>query len=157
MLSTMHGHIMLTVVIMDGMVLKRSCDCSKCDFESLFIECMYNGIKHTSSGIYRHTNWNVSSLETIFTKPDVRKNANLVVDMNIDLIKPTYDNVVSCMSTMMLYRYLPYVTLPNHITQFSTNCIDIAVKKSHKEKVLSTLYGTFNCDISDHQPCFTSH
>ena len=61
------------------------------------------------------------------------------------------------MSTMMSYRYLPYVTLPTRITQFSTTCIDhIFVKKSHKEKVLNTLCGMIYCDISDHLPCFIS-
>ena len=58
------------------------------------------------------------------------------------------------MSTMMSYRYLPYVTVPTRITKFSTTCIDhIFMKKSNKEKVLSTLCC---CDISDHLPCYIS-
>ena len=77
--------------------------------------------------------------------------------MNIDLMKYTNESVTSYMSTMMSYRYLPYVTLPTRITQFSTTCIDhIFMKKSNKEKVLSTLCGMFYCDISDHLPCFIS-
>ena len=152
---------LLNVVMMEDMVLTKSCDCSKCEFESLFIEFMYNGILYTVGGIYRHPSGNVShfvsSLETILTKLDDRKNVILAGDMNIDLIKYTNENVMSYMSTMMSYRYLPYVTLPTRITQFSTTCIDhIFVKKSHKEKVLSTLCGMFCCDISDHLPCFIS-
>ena len=152
---------LLNVVMMEDMVLTKSCDCSKCEFESLFIEFMYNGILYTVGGIYRHPSGNVShfvsSLETILTKLDDRKNVILAGDMNIDLIKYTNENVMSYMSTMMSYRYLPYVTLPTRITQFSTTCIDhIFVKKSHKEKVLSTLCGMFYCDISDHLPCFIS-
>ena len=88
---------------------------------------------------------------------DDRKNVVLAGDMNIDLIKYTNENVMSYMSTMMSYRYLPYVKLPTRITQFFTTCIDhIFVKNSHKEKVLSTLCGMFYCDISDHLPCFIS-
>ena len=61
------------------------------------------------------------------------------------------------MSSMMSYRYLPYVALATRITQFSTTCIDhIFMKKSNNEKVLSTLCGMFYCDISDHLPCFIS-
>ena len=142
-------------------MLTKTCDCSKCEFERLFIEFMYNGVSNTLGGIYRHPSGNVShfvsSLETTLTKLDDRKNAILAGDMNIDLIKYTNESVTSYMSTMMSYRYLPYVTLPTRITQFSTTCIDhIFMKKSNKEKVLSTLCGMFYCDISDHLPCFIS-
>ena len=68
-----------------------------------------------------------------------------------------YESVTSYMSTMMSYRYLPYLTLPTRITQFSTTCIDhIFLKKTNKEKVLSTSSGMFYCDISDHLPRFIS-
>ena len=136
-----------------------TCDCSK--FESLFIEFMYNGISYTSGGIYRHPSGNVShfvsSLETTLTKLDDRKNAILAGDMNIDLIKYTNESVTSYMSTMMSYRYLPYVTPPTHITQFSTTFIGhMFMKKSNKGKILSVLCGIFYCHISDHLPCFIS-
>ena len=152
---------LLNVVLRDDVMLTKSCNCSKCEFESLFIEFMYNGLSFTVGGIYRHPSGNithfVSSLETILTKLDDRKNVILAGDMNIDLVKHTNGNVISYMSTMMSYRYLPYVTLPTRITQFSTTCIDhIFVKKSYKEKVISTLCGMFYCDISDHLPCFIS-
>ena len=152
---------LLNVVLRDDVMLTKSYNCSKCEFESLFIEFMYNGLSFTVGGIYRHPSGNVthfvSSLETILTKLDDRKNVILAGDMNIDLVKHTNENVISYMSTMMSYRYLPYVTLPTRITQFSTTCIDhIFVKKSYKEKVISTLCGMFYCDISDHLPCFIS-
>ena len=106
-----------------------------------FISNEYNGILYTVGGIYRHPSGNVShfvsSLETILTKLDDRKNGILAGDMNIDLIKYTNENVMSYMSTMMSYRYLPYVTLPTRITQFSTTCIDhIFVKNRTKRKYL---------------------
>ena len=130
---------LLNVVLRDDLMLTKSCYYSKCEFESLFIEFMHNGILFTVGGIYRHPGGNithfVSSLETILTKLDDRKNVLLAGDMNIDLIKHTNENVISYMSTMMSYRYLPYVMLPARITQFSTTCIDhIFVKKSYKEK-----------------------
>ena len=102
---------------------------------------MYNGLSFTVGGTYRHPSGNathfVSSLETILTKLDDRKNVILAGDMNTDLKKHTNENVISYMS--IIHRYLPYVTLPTRITQFSTTCIDhIFVKKSYKEKVICT-------------------
>ena len=93
--------------------------------------------------IYRHPSGNashfVSSLETTLTKLDDRKNAILAGDMNIDLIKYTNESVTLYMSTMMSYRYLPYVMLLTCITQLSTACIDhIFLKKNEQRE--STKY-----------------
>ena len=142
---------LLNVVLRYGILLTKSYNCSKCEFDSLLIEFMFYGLSSTVGGIYRHPSGNVThfvlSLETILTKLDDRKNVSLVGDMNIDLIKHTNETVISYMSTMMLYRHLPYVTLPTRITQFSTTCIDhIFVKKLYKEKVISTLCGMFYCN-----------
>ena len=127
--------------MIDYLMFTKSCDCSKCEFESLLIEFMYNEISYTLGGIYRHPSGNVShfvsSLETILTKLDDRKNPILAGDTNIDLIKYTNKNVVSFISAMISYRRLPYVALPTRITQFSTTCIDhIFVKNRIKRKYL---------------------
>ena len=152
---------LLNVVLRDDLMLTKSCNCSKCEFDSLFIEFMYSGLSYTLGGIYRHPSGNVThfvlSLETILTKLDDKKNVILAGDINTNLIKHTNENVISYMSTMMSCRYLPYVALPTRITQFSTTLIDHSfVKKSYKDKVISTLCGMFYCDISDHLPCFIS-
>ena len=150
---------LLNVFMMDDLMITKTRDCSKCEFESLFIEFMYTGILYTLGAIYRHLSGNlshfVSSLETILTW--WQENPILAGNMNIDLIKYTNESVESFMSTMMSYRYLPHVTLPTRIIQLSTNCIDnIFMKKSNKKKVISTLCGMFYWDISDHLPCFIS-
>ena len=75
--------------------------------------------------------------------------------MIVEFEKYTNESVASYMSTVMSYRYLPYVTLPTRITQISTTCIDhISIKQSNQKKVPSALCGMFYCDISDHLPCF---
>ena len=150
---------LLNVVMMDDLMLTKTCDCLKCEFESLFIKFMYNGISYTLGGIYRHPSGNVShfvsSLETTLTKLDDRKNATFTGDMIVEFEKYTNESVASYMSTVMSYRYLPYVTLPTRITQISTTCIDhIFMKQSNQEKVPSALCDVFYCDISDHLPCF---
>ena len=100
-----YTHDSLLNVLRDDVMLTKSCNCSKCEFESLFIEFMYNGLSFTLGGIYRHPSGNVthfvSSLETILTKLDDRKNVILAGDMHNDLIKHTNENVISYMSTMM--------------------------------------------------------
>ena len=75
----------------------------------------------------------------------------------MNIIKFTNIDVISYMTTMMAYKYLPYITLQSRITQLSTTCIDhIFMKKSHKAKILNTLCGLFYCNISDHIPSFLS-
>ena len=57
----------------------------------------------------------------------------------------------------MSYRFLPYVTLPSRITNFSMTWIDhIFVRLSHKYKAVNMISGVFHCDISDHLLCFIS-
>ena len=57
----------------------------------------------------------------------------------------------------MSYGYLPYITLPSRITDFSMTCIDhIFVRLNCREKVHNILSGLFYCDISDHLPSFVS-
>ena len=51
----------------------------------------------------------------------------------------------------MSYGYLPYITLPSRITEYSATCIDhIFVKyaKNHMPQIAGTLSGMFYCDIT---------
>ena len=57
----------------------------------------------------------------------------------------------------MSFKYLPYITVPSRITQFSTTCIDhLLMKTSHKDKVKNVISGLSYCEITDHLPCFLS-
>ena len=78
--------------------------------------------------------------------------------MNIDSIKIFNEDVVSCVTTLMSYGYLPYmITLPSRITDLSMTCIDhLFVRLNHREKVLNIVSGLFYCDINDHLPSFVS-
>ena len=93
-------------------------------------------------GIYRHPNGNVShfisDLEAVLNHIDNDKTAVLAGDLNIDIIKFSNEDVVSYVTTLMFYGYLPYMTLPSRITDFSMTCIDhIFVRLTHREKVLN--------------------
>ena len=131
------------------------------EVESLFVEFMFNGAMYTVGGIYRHPNGNVShfvsALECVLHKIYANRTTILAGDINIDIIKFSNEDVVSYVSTLMSFKYLPCITVPSRITQHSTTCIDhMFMKTSKKDKVLNAMSGLFYCEITDHLPCFLS-
>ena len=79
------------VIVKDHVKFVKSCDCIKCETESLFIEFCYRGIAYTVGGLYRHPNGNVShfisDLEIVLNQVDIDKTTILTGDINIDIIK----------------------------------------------------------------------
>ena len=148
------------VIVKDHVKFVKSCDCTKCKTESLLIEFCYRGIAYAVGGIYRHPNGNVShfisDLEIVLNQVDNDKTTVLTGDINIDVIQFSNEDVVTYMTTLMSYGYLPYITIPR-LTYSSMTCIDhIFIRLAHREKVLNILSGLFYRDITDHLPCFTS-
>ena len=135
------------------------CDCVKCEVESLFVEFMFNGAMYTVGGIYRHPNGYVShfvsALECVLHKIDTNRTTILAGDINIDIMKFSNVDVVSYVSTLMSFKYIPYITVPSRITQLSTTCIDHMFMKLLR-KILNAVSGLFYCEITDHLPCFLS-
>ena len=77
----------------------------------------------------------------------------------MDLIKFDNEDTLMYLTTMMSYRYLPYIALPTRLTNFSATSIDnIFVKFSTNNLFLANdlLSGMFYCDITDHLLCFIS-
>ena len=149
------------VAVKDDIKIGKSCDCVKCETESLFIEFCHRGTAYTIGGIYRHPNGNVShfitDLEMVLNQIDNDKTTVIAGDINIDIIKFSNEDVVSYVTTLMSYGYLPYITIPSRITNFSMTCIDhIFIRFSRREKILNIISGLFYCDISDHLPNFIS-
>ena len=149
------------VIVKDKVKFVKSCDCPKCETKYLFMEFCYRGIAYTVGRIYRHPNGNVShficDLETVLNQVDNEKTTVFTGDINIDIIQFSNEDVVTYMTTLMFYGYLPYITIPLSITYSSMTCIDhIFIKLARREKVLNILSDVFYCDISDHLPCFIS-
>ena len=68
--------------------------------------------------------------------------------MNIDIINFSNEDAVSHMTTLMFYRFLPYVTLPSRITNFSMTCIDhIFIRLSHKDKAVNMINCLFTVTL----------
>ena len=88
---------------LDAVKIKRNCDCSKCQIESLFVEFKFNGMMYSIGGIYRHPNGNVShfvsALELLLNELDNCRTTIIAGDMNKDIIKFTNIDVISYMTT----------------------------------------------------------
>ena len=127
------------VDVRDDISIVKSCDCVKCETESLLIESSYRGTACAVGAIYGHPNVNVShfisDLESLLNQTD--NDLTTVRHMNIDIVKLSIEDVVSYVTTLMPYGYLPYIKIQCCITYFSMTCIDI-------------LSGLFYCDIIDH-------
>ena len=151
------------VQTLDNIALTKTCRCSKCEMESLFLKVSYMNDEYVIAGIYRHPNGTVNhfvnDLEATLNKIDDKMTTVIVGDMNIDIIKFENDNSVNYLTTFLSHRYLPLITLPTRITDFSATCIDhifIKIPSNKKSKLDGIAYGILYCDISDHLPCFLS-
>ena len=143
--------------------IKKSCHCTKCEIESLFATFCYGGEIYTICGIYRHPNGNtrhfVEDLDIALNKIGPNSTTIVTGDINIDIIKFENDETCNYLSTLLSYRYLPYITLPTRITNYSATCIGhIFIKPAGNNPSLinDIVCGLLYCDISDHLPCFVS-
>ena len=151
-----------SIQTIDDLNFTKTCQCSKCAVETLYIRFDYGKISYILGGMYRHPNGNIKhfidDLESTLTKNDNKCTAIFVRDINIDLIKYENSDNSLYMSTLMSYGYLPFVTLPTRITGFSATCIDYIfirdTNNSHRHEEVAC--GIFYCDITDHLPCFVT-
>ena len=151
------------VQTLDNIALTKTCRCSKCEMESLFLKVSYMNDEYVIAGIYRHPNGTVNhfvnDLDATLNKIDDKMTTVIVGDMSIDIIKFENDNSVNYLTTFLSHRYLPLITLPTRITDFSATCIDhifIKIQSNKKSKLDGIAYGIIYCDISDHLSCFLS-
>ena len=149
--------------MMDELKIEKTCHCPKCEMESLYLKFTYHKKKFIVGGIYRHPNGNVkhfmSDLETALDKIPEEITVILAGDINIDIIK--YDNAetLQYLTTLLSNRFLPRITLPTRITEYSATCIDhMFIKVSNRDRILheNILAGILYCDITDHLPCVVS-
>ena len=99
------------------------------------------------------------NLEDTMSKISTKHTAIITGDMNKDLIKYSMEDNYQYISTLMAYGYLPYITLPTRITDFSASCIDhifIRDTSRYSERHTEISAGILYCDITDHLPCFVT-
>ena len=101
----------------------------------------------------------VDDLERTLMTINGKTSCILVVDINIDIIKSENEGTLNCLTTLFSYRFLPYITLPSRITNFSATCIDhifVRMADNKRIKPADISSGLLFNDITDHLPCFIS-
>ena len=101
--------LLTNVTVLDGVKVINSCEYTKFETESLFIEFHYKGSMYNVGGVYRHPNGKVShfmtDLETVLNKNDNIKTTVLTGNVNFDIIKFSNEDVVSYMTKLRSYSF----------------------------------------------------
>ena len=112
-----------SIQTIDDLNFTKTCQCSKCAVETMYIRFDYGKRSYILGGMYRHPNGNIKQfiegLENTVTKIDKKCAAIFVGDINIHLIKYENSDNSLYMATLMSFGYVPYVALPTRLTEFS--------------------------------------
>ena len=101
----------------------------------------------------------VDDLERTLMTINGKVSCILAGDIYIGIIKFENEGTMNYLTTLFSYRFLPYITLPSRITNFSATCIDnIFVRKADNKRIkpADIASGLLFNDITDHLPCFIS-
>ena len=147
------------VQVEDESSISKTCDCLKCDFESLFLTFNIGKTFYTIGGIYRHPGGSIEHFTHDLNNSLLKLNKQYITvlagDINIDIIKYNEAKTYEYLTTLLSNRFLPYITLPSRITYHSATCIDhIFIRTPSKARTIEIHSGLLFCDISDHLPCF---
>ena len=87
------------VQVIGDFTITKTCNCKKCETESLSVGFSYQNIEYVLGGVYRHPNDNTKhllyDLETTLEKIGDKATVILAGDINIDLIKFNNYDVIS--------------------------------------------------------------
>ena len=101
------------VIVRPEYELKKSCNRSKCEFESLLIALKLRSHRLTTGGIYRHPSGNIkhfiSDLENSLEQIKDDHTSIIAGDLNIDIIQFHVEDVLKYITTLMSAKYLPYI------------------------------------------------
>ena len=132
----------------------KTCDCPRCEIESLLVDFTHRGTPYTLCALYRHPNGNTDhftgDLERLVAKFDKKRHWILLGDININVLHYDLDDVQKYLTTLLSFQFCPGIILPTRITSHSKTCIDHIFIKSDGNTHLTPciLYN----DISDHLP-----
>ena len=147
------------ITINPDLKLVKTCNCSKCQVEDIWLNLSCNDKKYTIGAIYRHPNGSIKHFseqlaESINQTPP---NSTCIVggDINIDLLNISNEQVLNYATLFMSCGFVPKINLPTRITDHSCTLIDhIFLRLPNKYKDISTHSGCIFSDISDHLPLF---
>ena len=144
----------LTNLAVSEMNFAKTCDCPRCEIESLVVDFTHRGTPYTLCALYRHPNGNTDhftgDFERLVAKFDKKRHWILSGDININLLHYDTDDVQKYLTTLLSFKFRPAIILPTRITSHSKTCIDHIFIKSDGNTHLTPciLYN----DISDNLP-----
>ena len=137
------------VNILNNTRINKTCHCSKRDYESIFISFGFQKNEFNIGGIYRHPNGNmkhfVDDLERTLMIINEKASCILAGDINIDIIKFENEGTMNYLTTLFSYRFLPFITLPSRITNFSATHIFVCIADNKRIKPADIASGDKNC------------
>ena len=148
-----------SATIRDDLKMTKSCTCPNCVFENTWVEIKSKGDALVIAAVYRHPNGDVghfvTDMDNALSHIPKHTNCFLVGDMNIDLLKFENDMTFNYYSTLSEHNFMPYISVPTRITDYSATLIDhVFVKLNDKRRKSKITTGNILTDVTDHLPNF---
>ena len=113
----------LTNLAVSEMNFGKTCDCPRCEIESLVVDFIHRGTPYTLCALYRHPNGNTDhftgDLERLVAKFDKKKRHWILSgDMNINLRHYDLDDAQNIFDKSLVFQILPchYIVDKNNIS-----------------------------------------
>ena len=137
----------------------KTCKCSKCSFESVWIDVKKHNETVTIGGMYRHPGGNTAhfntAVEVTLSKLNKNDSCIMTVDVNINLLNIDGTITTDYISSVMSHGFVPYITRPTRITEYTATLIDHLFVRLPRHKVTAPVKaGILFNDITDHLPIF---
>ena len=142
-----------------GFNLKGLCNCHHCQTENKWLRFNINNQPVILGGIYRHPKGNIQhfndSLKNVIRNINDDTLAIVLEDTNINLLSDEDDKTQSYLNNLLEKSFVPCITLPTRIRNYSATLIDhIFIKCPRKLMQNKVSSGNLIIDVSDHLPNF---
>ena len=139
--------------------MKDKCNCHHCIIENKWLSFNINKQTVIIGGIYRHPKGEIehfnNALRNVTNKIKDDTLAIVLGDFNINLLSEGSVKVQSHLNNLLEKNFIPCITLPTRVRDYSTTLIDnIFVKNPRKLIQNKCSSGNLIFDISDHLPNF---
>ena len=137
--------------------LAKTCKCFKCNCESVWLDVMKNNETLTIGGIYRHPGGNPAHFNTAVevTLNQINKIDTCIMtgDINVNLLNIDGTITTDYISSVMSHGFVPYITRPTRITEYTATLIDhIFIRLLHCKIAAPVRAGVLFNDMPDHLP-----
>ena len=137
----------------------KQCDCTKCEYENVWVEITCQNSHFFIGCIYRHPNGKIEHFTNQLSESlrKIRSDTTCLIggDINIDLLNISHKDILNYTTELSSYNFLPRIVLPTRITDSTCTLIDhLFLKLSNKHRDLDVSAGNIFAEITDHLPIF---